>query len=472
MEQRVKTSRSTIAGWILLVAAGGCAAGSGAETETYDTEDGTLTDEAGGTTHSGAAATRSAASADSAGAESSPGASGPSDDPPPDAPTYTEHVRPILNRACVSCHGEGKVAPFALDSYEQAKSFAPSIAQATRARTMPPTTIDNSGECNSFRDTLWLTETEIATLERWSEQGTPEGDRSIPAPVAPALPKLTGEVVSIQTPSYVPSVAKKDDYRCFVIKTPFKKKTFVTGFDTHPGEKTAHHMVVFYPMSPAFGALALLRDAMEAGPGYSCFGGPGTGASMLAGWTPGGGATLYPDGTGIEVQPGRPLIVQMHYNTAHTPSPAPDSTKVDFQIKKDGISPAVFTQVLDLEMDLPPGQAGAEELVRLSVGKLPTTTKLKTAPQVLGVYPHMHELGKTQRFTVAGADGKETCLVDVPHYNFNWQRMFFLKEPAKVNLTDELRLRCRFDTTARKEVTKWGEGTQDEMCVMGVYLKL
>src|SRR5262245_7821451 len=80
------------------------------------------------------------------------------------ATTYTEHVRPILSRACVQCHSEGQIAPFSLDTYERAKVFAPLIAKATRARVMPPSVIDNSGACNTFRDLPYLSDEEIDTL--------------------------------------------------------------------------------------------------------------------------------------------------------------------------------------------------------------------------------------------------------------------------------------------------------------------
>lgn len=385
--------------------------------------------------------------------------------------TYTEHVRPILARACVSCHSPGAVAPFALDSYAQAKSFAPQIAQATRARTMPPSAIDNSGQCNTFRDVPWLTDAEIALLERWSAAGAPEGDPTLPAPTPHALPKLVGEIKTIKTPPYVPKKGQKDDYRCFVLKSPFTEKTFVTGFDTRPGDKeTAHHMVVFYPMDNSAAALGLLRDALDPGPGYTCFGSPGVPATMLAAWTPGGGATRYPDKVGLEVVPNRPLIVQMHYSTMDTDMPHEDSTQIDFEVQKEGISPGAYVTLLDLEMSLAPGQKSAEEVV---TARFPENMSKKATPvEVYGVYPHMHQLGKTLRVTAASPAGAETCMADVPRYDFQWQRLYFFDKPIAVDPSTSFSVRCNFDTTSRMEVTKWGESTHDEMCVAGLFVKL
>jgi hypothetical protein len=228
-------------------------------------------------------------------------------------------------------------------------------------------------------------------------------------------------------------------------------------------------MVVFYPMDDASALIGRLMDDLEEGPGYTCFGSPGAPATILAAWAPGGGATQYPDHLGIEVVPGRPLIVQMHYNTVGSLQPGEDRTEIDLQVQKDGISPAAFTQFLDLDMSLPPGDPNAEEVFAAT---LASKTQMSGPVQVYGVFPHMHELGRTQRLTVSSAEGQESCVVDVPRWDFHWQRMYFFEEPLTIDAADEFKVRCGFDTTSRSEITKWGEGTQDEMCVMGLFIKL
>jgi mono/diheme cytochrome c family protein len=390
--------------------------------------------------------------------------------PDTDATTYNQHVQPILARACVTCHSEGQIAPFALDSYELAKPLAAVIATVTRTRTMPPSVVDNSGACNTFRDLPWLSDEEIATIARWSEQGAPQGAAANSASEPRALPKLSGDIKTLTTPSYVPSTAKNDDWRCFVVESPITEPTFVTGYDTRPGDpKTAHHMVVFYPMDDLSAALAQVLDDSEEGPGYTCFGSPSVPATVIAAWAPGGGATLYPDKLGVPVEAHRPMIIQMHYNTAGLKDPGADSTQIDFQVESQGISPGAFVQVLDLEMSLPPGRTEAEEVVQVTVNsKLPE----KTGPvEVYGVFPHMHELGRTLKLTV-DRNGGEECMLDAPRYSFHWQRMYFFDKPLTVDAADPLSARCVFDTTSRMTETVWGESTQDEMCVAGLFVKL
>ncbi|MET0285216.1 MAG: hypothetical protein ABW352_12130 [Polyangiales bacterium] len=383
--------------------------------------------------------------------------------------TFSQHVAPILARACVSCHSQGQIAPFSLDGYELAKPFAKLAAKAARSRSMPPSVVDNTGACNTFRDLPWLSEEEISTLERWADEGAEAGDPDMPMPAARELPRLTGDVRKIKTPSYTPSTAKPDDYRCFVVDSPVTETSFVTGYDTHPGNtKVAHHMVVFYPMDDGSGLLARLLDELDPQPGYDCYGAPGVPATTIVGWAPGGGATVFPDHLGVEVAPTRPLIVQMHYNTSGGGAIEPDSTEIELKFEKDA-SPAALMPMLDLEMNLPPGMPDAKEVVtRTFADRIPGRTE---PVQIYGAFPHMHELGKNISVTIGDGD-EESCLVDAPRYSFHWQRLYFLDKPVTVDANTPIHVNCTFDTTSRKEVTSWGEGTQEEMCVAGLFVKL
>lgn len=386
----------------------------------------------------------------------------------PQAPTYSAHVRPILARACVSCHSEGQVAPFTLADYDSVKPFASRIAKVTRARTMPPSVVDASGKCNSFRGIPWLSEDEIATLEKWSDADAPEGDTSLAAPAPQQLPTLDGTVVSVQTPEYVPDTTEPDEYRCFVVESPFKEPGFVTGYNTLPGNlKVSHHMVVFYPMDEGSAFLAGVLDELDPGPGYKCLGSAQVPATLLGAWAPGAGATNLPDGLGFEVVPGRKLVVQMHYNTRGQANVTADSTKVEFETTKQGVTPARFVNLLDINMSAAPGLAESEVILTRSIAE--QVSGAAGTAEIYGMFPHMHELGRTIRVSIGEDD---QCVLDAPRYKFAWQRMYFLDKPLKVDVNAKIKLRCVFDTTSRTEPVTWGEGTQDEMCVTGLIVKL
>jgi hypothetical protein len=52
--------------------------------------------------------------------------------------TYYDDMVPLFAEHCLSCHREGGIAPFRLDTYEQAKAYAATIRSVTQTRTMPP----------------------------------------------------------------------------------------------------------------------------------------------------------------------------------------------------------------------------------------------------------------------------------------------------------------------------------------------
>ena len=121
-------------------------------------------------------------------------------------PTYYEDVAPLLGQNCTGCHRTGGIAPFVLTDYESARSRAGMIADATRAREMPPMPVNNGGDCNKYSNARWLSEREIETLERWADAGAPEGDsgtRQKPAHVEPELenPDAVIGLVEAYTPA-------------------------------------------------------------------------------------------------------------------------------------------------------------------------------------------------------------------------------------------------------------------------------
>lgn len=382
--------------------------------------------------------------------------------------SYHEHVQPILARSCVQCHVPGQIAPFALDTYDRARPLARQIASAARARTMPPFLADNSGACGSFREALWLREDEIATLEAWAAQGAPPGAASAPAPPVDP-PRLSGELHALVTPEYAPDTTRSDDYRCFVLEPQRTEGAyFVTGFDVRPGDtRLVHHVIVYHPQSDEEARKARALDAADTSPGYTCFGGAGVRAGTAAAWAPGGGATRYPENLGVELAGGRPLIVQVHYNTLA--GVGSDRTTVQLEVRSEGVGKGRFIPLADPALSLSPGRSDASAGATLRIADY---TNIRAPVRVFGVFPHMHTLGTSMRVEIVRDDGSRACIVDVPRWDFHWQRLYFHVQPLALSPADQLSIRCRYDTRERTEVTRWGEGTQDEMCVAGIFIAL
>jgi hypothetical protein len=94
------------------------------------------------------------------------------------------------------------------------------------------------------------------------------------------------------------------------------------------------------------------------------------------------------------------------------------------------------------------------------------------AVDIMGVFPHMHQLATGFDMYVNRADASEDCLVDLNGWDFHNQVSAFYAEPVHVAGGDVLSLICRWDNSAGNPNQTsdppvdvyFGEGSNDEMC--------
>ena len=91
---------------------------------------------------------------------------------------------------------------------------------------------------------------------------------------------------------------------------------------------------------------------------------------------------------------------------------------------------------------------------------------------LLSLTPHMHMRGKSFKYEARYPDGTRELLLDVPHWDFNWQLDYVLSEPKLMPKGTVLSCEAHFDNSAASptnpDPTKWvrfGEQTWDEMMI-------
>jgi len=373
-------------------------------------------------------------------------------------PNWSRDVLPIVQTRCQGCHATGGIAPFSLESYTEAAAHAAGIAAMVESRIMPPWKPDDS--CQPIKDSRRLSDRELSTIVAWARGGAAEGDPAMapPNPTSlPSLPWVDAEVGMSQP--YTPSVARPDDYRCFVIDPKLPGERDLIGYDIVPGQRSLVHHVLLYGVARAE---AERLDAAEPGPGYTCFGGPGRDGgigTVYGAWVPGTSATQYPAGTGITMATSDVIVMQIHYNTSHgngrDHAVGPDLTAIKLQLAKGRVEkPAIIFPIADLNFTIPPKASNYTSTVSFP---------FPTAATLYGMGPHMHTRGR--QITVM-ADN--TCLVNVPSWDFNWQQLYQFAAPLVLKPGTRLRLSCTWDNASDK-VVRWGEGTDDEMCLNYFY---
>lgn len=414
----------------------------------------------GGSAQSGGSSAGAPESGSSAGASESGGSSSDGD-----VVTWSEHIAPIVYRECVGCHREGGIAAFSLESYAEARAVMRPMADATRERIMPPMPVDNSGACNTYSNARWLDDAEIALFQAWADADGPEGDLSR----APELPPAPGDLDRVDVSldmgfEYTPNDEAPDDYRCFIVDPGLTSNAFLTGYQVFPGDaRVVHHVIVYAPADEEALAEAELLDAEDPARGYTCFGGPGVSAAPRVLWAPGAGVIEMPRDTGVPLVAGHKLVMQIHYNVSA--GTFPDRTRVDLRLADRVARPAEYLAVANPEMMVPPRQRLATTTITIPHREQEVT--------VWGVLPHMHTLGRTLRLDARTAQADaDTCLVDVPRWNFHWQNAWWYDAPLSLEQVRSVTLTCGYDTSSRTLPVVWGEGTMDEMCLTYLYVTL
>ncbi|MEN0060522.1 MAG: hypothetical protein AAGA48_00155 [Myxococcota bacterium] len=409
---------------------------------------------------------------------------------PDSRPTFAD-VGPIFEQRCVGCHQDGGIGPFPLTDYDNAQMWAEASAAATAARTMPPFLVVGDGTCGDWVDSEWLTDEELATIAGWAEAGAPEGDGyDVQVPVPPSL---EGPATEVTTPDFLPEIvggelAEFDEYRCFEIEWPREGRTFLTGYDVIPGNPALVHHVLAYaiPMDD------LARDGQRTNrevidgrkdanrEGWPCFSGVGPGVDAgpeLVSWAPGQGAVTLPDGSGIGIDADATLVVQVHYNLVDPNVRGQrDQSTVRLQVA-DAVDREIAVLLPDLFLSgdtavtqLPPGESAVEVAYDIPIS---VVTDLPLEFDLLGFFPHMHERGRRMSVAFSHSDGREdTCVGQVDNWDFDWQRIYFYNSPIRFSTADTLTVRCEYDTTGESEPILPGWGTQNEMCLPGVFISL
>lgn len=387
--------------------------------------------------------------------------------------TYASHIAHILQDNCQSCHRPNQVAPFALISYEEARTWATEVREYTHSRVMPPWKA--APGYGDFKNDASLTENEISLISRWVDAGMPQGDeRDIPP-----NPRFYDEwtmgkpdIVLEMPEEYTISAEGEDDYRHFIIPTNFDQDLYVRMIDVRPGNlKNVHHVIVYVDNT----GRARELDAADPGPGYTRMGGPGFDpVSVLGGWAPGRVPTENPPGTGTLLPKGADVVFQVHYYK--TGFEETDRTHVGLYLTRTD-SPVRLNRnfalpwrmgendkVIANDFEIPPGE---------SRYRLEASRPIKEPIYVTSVFPHMHVLGREMRVYAEHPDWDEPKpLVWIKDWDFNWQLGYELAEPVFLPKGATVRAEAYYDNSADNPNNPssppvpvfYGEKTTDEMC--------
>lgn len=377
--------------------------------------------------------------------------------------TYYADVQPILDAKCARCHSDAGIVT-SFDDPAAVVALAPTIRAFTESGKMPPPAPDP--ECRDYEgsDRFVLTAEEQAVLSEWAETGAALGDAASAAERSPIRTLAPFDLEVYATDPYTPVFSDgMNDYRCFVLDVENPGDVFMTGMEALvDNPRIVHHVVLFEASERE---LDPWGDDIYTG--FDCDGFGEDGWDFLGGWAPGGEPLEFPEGYGIRLKRESHLVLQMHYFNAFDGA--------GLEVDQSGYGLLLADEVPHEVSVLPMGAfdftipAGEESY---DVPMIVPWDGAWGEVEILGVFPHMHQLAIGQDMFIAHQDATQTCLVDLNGWDFHNQVNALFKESTMLRDGDILYINCMYDNSATNpsqyndppEDVEWGEGTDQEMC--------
>jgi hypothetical protein len=390
--------------------------------------------------------------------------------------TYAAHIRPILQQHCTSCHRPNNIAPFSLQTYDDAAPRAGFIEHVTATKYMPPWRADSS--FSHFKNENLLSEEEIQTIKQWVADGRLKGKikKKMEQPANEnmlSLPTGQDEIewkrFPMQQAFQIPGDSK-EQFRFFHIPFNNKDSLYVKSIQFIPGnKKLVHHSRI---MTDTTLSLAGLNGMSADDTASYKFQTRPLSDPFLFGWVPGNDRIQFPSQTTKIFYPHTDLLLNIHY----APSPVPDKDSSILEIGFLKSPQKREIQTLTITEDYISNQPffiKSNQVKKFYMKYDP----LENDISVISIMPHMHLLGKSFRAFAITPDGELVKLINIPVWDFNWQMSYTFKNFVKLPKGTIIYAEGEYDNTSSnprnpnqpaKDV-RLGWGTKDEMMNLVIY---
>jgi hypothetical protein len=331
------------------------------------------------------------------------------------------------------------------------------------------------------------------------------------------------KTVTLVSPSYTPKgvFGGTDDYHCTLLNPHIAQDSYVISSQFKAGSPEDHHAILSL-VRPSLAAAAQRANAATGGNGWTCFGAPSLPNSSilqffstpwLSVWAPGHGADALPKGTGIELPAGSLVIMQVHYNLLVGDKPVRNSLVLDTVPTSSPLLP-LHLELAMAPPDLPcpagvtgplcdrsasvsnqgqrfgPGAVQTVDLLERVCGNNPSNPPasdtatciwpVDESGYIVRAQAHMHLLGVSFRLVLDPGTSRAKTVLNVPSYNFHYQKAYNLSAPVPVKAGEQIQVSCTYDPTLAQKLpilrkapphfVTWGDGSSDEMCLGLVWM--
>ena len=369
--------------------------------------------------------------------------------------SYETDVAPILAENCATCHRDGGIAPFSMDSHAMVQGWSPMIREVLMTKRMPPGQIDP--HVGNYSNDYVLSVDEQQTLISWIEAGAMKDGATDPLMELtwPETKWALGEpdlVVKVP-PQTIPATGVLDYITVEVLFEGLETDRWVRASQYIPGDRTVLHHTLNDIISPdATGRRAFL-------------GGGDPNQANITAYIPGAEPAVEPPNTGGLVRAGSKLRLQLHYTT--NGKETVDASEIGVWFYPEGevpeermsgqcacIFPLGWTNITPFDPNFEMSQS----------------VVIDKDAHMYGFLPHMHFRGKSMRFTAFYPDGTQEELINIANYNYNWQIRYLMEEPKFIPAGTKVVATGMFDNSTQNQnnpdpsrSVPWGQQSWDEM---------
>jgi hypothetical protein len=379
--------------------------------------------------------------------------------------SYEKDVAPIIAENCASCHREGGIAPFAMNSHAMVQGWSPMIREVMMTKRMPPGQIDP--HVGDFRNSYVVPFEDQRKVLDWIAAGSQKDGTTDPL----AMLEVPSTEWAFGEPDYVIEISEQAvpatgvlDYRYeFIpINLPDGKARYVRASQYMPGDRTVLH----HTLNALFGP-----GERPTGRGFLAPANPN--AAHITPYIPGAAPSVEEPNTGGLLQSGSTIGIQLHYTT--TGRESKDASRIGLwfypedQIpteRRTGDCACIFTPTWT---NIPPYDPNFEQTAEITI---------PDDAYVMSFLPHMHFRGKYMRFEAHYPDGTTELMANVANYNYNWQMEYQLVEQKLVPAGTRIVVTGAFDNSVQNKANPdpardvpWGDQSWDEMFFGQVYYK-
>lgn len=370
-------------------------------------------------------------------------------------PSYANDIAPILAENCATCHREGGIAPFAMDSHTMVKGWSPMIREVLMTKRMPPGQID--GHIGEFINDMRIEDDQIRNIIAWVEAGAPSDVDASNDPLTklvwPESKWAFGEpdyIIKVP-PQSVPATGVLD-YRDVAIPIDIPTDRWLRGSQYIAGDRTVLHHTINSLSFPGERRGRLL-------------GGGNPDKASITAYIPGQEPELMPTNTGGLLKAGSVLNLNLHYTTNGRETVDESEIGLWFypedevpQERMSGRCECIFPQTWT---NIPANDPAFEQTSTITIGK---------DAEIHGFLPHMHFRGKYMRFFADYPDGSHEELINIANYSYAWQLRYTYEEPKFVPAGTKITAVGAFDNSSQnpmnpdpQRTVPWGQQSWDEM---------